>query len=719
MSIKDIINLINISACYFLLIISLPSFILKPKVIEEKIFKRFIIYLVFGNFYISTIIFILSYLNIFNRMVSIISISVLSIILRVALDREGFKTSVLKFKRTLEDLLLGTYGINNLLYVKSKAIKERIMVFIHELFTNKKIEWLIFIAIIIYNIYQYGINSVRLSTYMAPDEEVHLYWIQSLLEGNIFPEGVYPHMFHNIMGAIIKIFNINALVVMRYFGMISTTLIMTSLYIGLRKIFKSRYPALFGFLLYSILDIYSFEATYRFQFTIPQEYGMIVLMPMAIFLFDYIKDKKNIDLIFLGLSLSLSIGIHFYTGIIAIILIFSMLIVRLKQIIREKILIKILLTGLLSGMIAIAPLAAGLAMGFEMEQSMNWAAEVIKGDIYESSEVEGGKEVDQEKPKGQPLKLSKVKMDAKRHINKHVVNNINTIYILLVIMLVSMILNIVFYKKDKEKNSYKISFAINSFILVFLMLFRALKLPTIMEAKRLAIYFAYFSPIFLGMPLEFLIEKLKDKKLSRVIPLLSISIMGISVYLVISQNYLRPIPPIYYFQTTGTMRTNIQIMEDYKDYTWTAVSPVNNISGILNYGFHYELSDFIKSQENWNKNKSLIIPTEYVFIYIEKRPIKKFGFRFEPDAPEITSREEIRKEDAYKEFSEEKIANYTYEKERDILMAKAYYWAQEYKKYFPREMNIYYEDSELIVYRIRQNMYALNNLSIDYGMNRK
>lgn len=52
-------------------------------------------------------------------------------------------------------------------------------------------------------------------------------------------------------------------------------------------------------------------------------------------------------------------------------------------------------------------------------------------------------------------------------------------------------------------------------------------------------------------------------------------------------------------------------------------------------------------------------------------------------------------------------------------MAKAYYWAQEYEKYFKNEMDVYYEDQELIVYRVRQNVYAINNFSIDYGMNKK
>ena len=37
--------------------------------------------------------------------------------------------------------------------------------------------------------------------------------------------------------------------------------------------------------------------------------------------------------------------------------------------------------------------------------------------------------------------------------------------------------------------------------------------------------------------------------------------------------------------------------------------------------------------------------------------------------------------------------------------------------YFPDQMSIYYEDMDIIIYEIKQNMYALNNFAIDYGYN--
>ena len=40
--------------------------------------------------------------------------------------------------------------------------------------------------------------------------------------------------------------------------------------------------------------------------------------------------------------------------------------------------------------------------------------------------------------------------------------------------------------------------------------------------------------------------------------------------------------------------------------------------------------------------------------------------------------------------------------------------AKAYQNYFPDEMTVFYEDDEIVVYRLKQNTYALNNLAIDY-----
>lgn len=726
MNIQGIISSINIFVCYTLLIIALPAFMLKPRLGDESIIKRFLIYMVFGNIYISSLVFVLAYLNVFNRPILIITTVCLSIFIRFLLNKDGCTGTLVSIKIASENLILGKYGFRLLVRNLYEKIIRGIKTLFYELFHEKKIEWILFLMILAYNTYQYGTNAMRFSTYLAPDEEVHLYWIQSLIKGEIYPSGVYPHVFHNILAALMVIFNINAMKMIQFFSLTSSIIIMITLYIGLRKIFISKYPALFGFMVFSLADLYIVHATSRYQFSIPQEYAMIMLMPMAIFLFSYIKGKRFKDLIFFALSLSLSFSIHFYTGIIAIILMGSIGLVYIYKNIKDKILVKLILASILSAIVALSPLATGLALGHEMEQSMSWAVEVIKGDVYEadSEEVEEMDDMDDMDEEDQPLTWASMKRAVKEDLIKYGVTDIRIVYYFLVVILATIIFNLflIFKKKLDEKSLHKIAFGVNSLILLLLMISKALGLPTIMEPKRVMIFVAYFSPLWIGMPLEFIIRLIKEQadiKKQKLIPLIFTLVTSVSLVVIIKYNHLRPLPVIYYFQTSGTMKSNMSIISDYDDYTWTVVSPVNNISAVLNNGYHYELSDFMILQEDWNKDKEIRIPTQYVFIYIEKRPIVDYGFDFKRDDPQVIARKFIKREDSLKELEVDKEDNYNYKRQRNVLMAKAYYWAQEYQRYFPKEMNVYYEDNELIVYRIKQNPYALNNFNIDYKLNRK
>lgn len=718
MYVMGLMQAVKIALGYFLLIILLPALILGERFKKEDITKRVMIYLVFGNIYVSTLVFGLAYLKLFSRSWLVLSLVLTSSLLYLLFNRKQLPEKILNTKMRIRELFLGEYGYRVFFSDILKKAKHSLKKLYYELFYENKIEWLFFISILFYSIYQYGINSIEFTTYMAPDEEVHLYWIQSLLQGNIYPSGVYPHVFHTLLAAMITLYKFSAVDMIIYFGATLNLLVMTMLYIGMRKLFKSKYAALLGFMLYSILDIYLRGATYRFQFTIPQEYAMMFLLPMAIFLFAYIKEQKVSDLAFFVLALALPIGIHFYTGVIAVILAVAIGVTYLYKIIKEKMLGKLILAGLLSAVVALAPLGIGLATGYELEQSFTWGAEVIKGDVY-STTSDGVLKEELEPEEESALTLDQFLVGAKRDIERYVVHDVEIMYVLLSILLISLVFNL-FYrlsKKEDAENEYQIAFALNNLLLLLLILFKSLNLPTLMEPKRVAIYFAYFSAIILGTPLELISRLLSGKKLDKALPALSIGIILSSALLVLRFDLLRPIPPLYYFQPTGTTLTDMKIIEEYEDFTWTAISPVNNISMIMNNGYHYELNEFILAQENWNSQQEIRIPSEQVFLFIEKEPIIYYGNRFYRGDYELENRPEITKEDAQKELSEATEENYHYIKERTILMAKAYAWAEEYQRYFPKEMEVYYEDEELIVYRIKQNVNALNNFSIDYGLN--
>lgn len=689
---------------------------IKPLIRKERIFNRFVIALIIGNFYIINVVFALSYLKIFNRITLIVTLLVTSIYIRIILDKQDAIKIFKESKDTIKRLIDGEFGIKLFIHRNILGIRFKIKHLTTELFKGNVLEWLIFLFIMGYNVYYYSYNSIHFVSYGAPDEEVHLYWIQSLIGGNIFPSGVYPHGFHNVVSGLAVFSGLNAVTVMNYFSIISVVLIMTMLYFGLRKILNSRYAALFGLITYALVDIYDIESIYRFQFSIPQEYGMIMLMPMAVFLFKYLKDRSIKYIIFFGISFSLTISMHFYTAIIALVLCLAIGIVYLYRIIAKRLLVTILVCGILSTIVALAPLVVGLAMGHEMEQSMDWAVRVIQGVEYQDANMD----TTTDKEEKVRFNWNTIIEEFKEDITDYVFIDIRVLYIFLVLILLTLlnsILHIILSPKEKEEHIEQISFATFSILLIFLMLCKSLEIPTVMEPKRVAIFFAYFSPILIAMPFEVLYNLSTKQTIKKICTMLTIVAVPVSIYMIINLGLLRSLPPFYYFQTKGAMIVSNDIIEKYNDFEWTIISPVNDISVILNNGYHYELSEFILKQENWHEDMEIRIPTKYVFIYIEKRPIIKYGSRFYKDDPEIVNRDRVTYEDAQKQLEQGLIDNEYYKVNRDVLMSKAYYWAKEYKKYFPKEMTVYYEDEEFIVYRLVQNEHAVNNLAINYEVN--
>ena len=105
------------------------------------------------------------------------------------------------------------------------------------------------------------------------------------------------------------------------------------------------------------------------------------------------------------------------------------------------------------------------------------------------------------------------------------------------------------------------------------------------------------------------------------------------------------------------------------------------------------------------------MPDNDPFFLIEKRPITQYktdnksdpNFKFTPEEP-------VSIEYAKSTIPELKgrinMLSDAYTKPQKI--SKAYYWMQEYKKYFPFEIGIFYEDDEIIVYHLKQpDSYAL------------
>lgn len=703
-----------------LLFLVYPSFIFSPLTKKKTFSEKFIIHLIIGNVYIIILVYILAYLKLFNGLTLGFSLLISGVAIRSFLDRGYFFSTFSQFNDKLQHLFAYEYGFNLFIQNQAKNFFAVINRFWHSLFNENVYEHFTFIILMCYNVYYFSYNSLKFISYGAPDEEVHLYWIQSLIGGDIFPSGVYPHGFHNVVAAISVISGIRATSIISIFGVVTVMLIMMTLFIGLKKVLYFKRFAIIGMFSFSFLNFYSIVAVSRFQYAIPQEYGMIMLIPMILFLFNYLKEQKKFDLVMFGLSFSLSISFHFYITIIAAVICLAIGLTYIYRIFRKKLFLKIIICGFLSTILGLLPLASAVMMGHPLEQSMTWATSVIRGDIYdkdETLELEGSEGIVLEDDYEKLTVMEAIKKDLKNYV----FNQLGVFYFIVVLLIFGLLFNIasIIINKDKDNEiaMNQISFILIFAGFIFLMLCRSLGLMTIMETKRVAIFFAYLSGFLFVLPLDLFFRIFKKYNAEYLIVLLMIAFTPTVILALTDYDLLRERPMFYYFQTKGAMYMNNHIMDEYPDFKWTIISPVNDISAVLNNGYHYELVDFILEQENWENDLSIEIPTKYVFIYIEKRPIERYGTLFFEDDISITNRPYVSFDDAETVIDESYEIESIYSNYRNVIMAKAYYWAKQYQKYFPNEMIVYYEDDEIIVYKITQNEYAVNNLAIDYGLN--
>ena len=175
--------------------------------------------------------------------------------------------------------------------------------------------------------------------------------------------------------------------------------------------------------------------------------------------------------------------------------------------------------------------------------------------------------------------------------------------------------------------------------------------------------------------------------------------------------------------------TNL-IIDTYPKYSYTIVSPTDELYQVIQHGWHEELLSFVEN----SKGEEYTIPTENIFIFVEKRPIlyaqsvffkgpwwlgeEKYLLQYSDgevfqNSDLITS--EISREAALQSLPEydNPWTMYSTLDNRTILESKVYDWCIQFSEQNPAALNTYYEDDDFICYHIIQDMEEeLYNLGI-------
>ena len=158
------------------------------------------------------------------------------------------------------------------------------------------------------------------------------------------------------------------------------------------------------------------------------------------------------------------------------------------------------------------------------------------------------------------------------------------------------------------------------------------------------------------------------------------------------------------------------------------VSTVDELYQVVQYGFHEEMITFVNSA----MTEDYTIPTEYVFIFVEKKPIQyaqshffegpdwlakekytQYYNDFVSQCPEINAGEislEVAKNNRAKFRNHSSVYNNL--EMRTIVESRMYGWCLDFEELYPHELHTYYEDDQFVCYYFKQNPKRLLQLAI-------
>ncbi len=729
-----ILTLAGMVCCFLLLYIVFPYFCVGYMFRDKSLFNKFFYCLITGSFIVILIVYVLYFLRIFNVFTLIFSLMLFYIFCQLIGGRSRVLTVTQGFVKPFTLIKNGQFRWKTtFINLKSKA-KIKLPQNPRYGYVLNVILFLLTLATIFYGLFIHMLQTVGVSYFTASDLYVHLDWLRDLENGYLFLKGVYPYGFHNLIIAFNTLFPFDMVDVVQLWGTINFSLILLSLIFLIVRMFKSPFARLTAIWVCCVSDImvYFRFTDYRLSAGLPQGYSMIFIMPCIIFLFDYLKRERRWHLVMSALSLGLTLFIHFYSTILVILAIPAILIVYFRKIFNWKKLKNILVFFSVVVFITTMPLIIGLALGNPLEKSLSWAASLTSSNPV-IDEKDNTKEFLNQENEGSFRNLIEV-------IKNEVTYNFladqghkeegtdysflgqqNTFKIPIFISIIAAIaVLIIGFKKKTENASFQLFYLIYFGTLFSLAIGIVLGFPQIIALYRLwTIMRFWIIPVFGFLPE--LLDLLADfgrrfiLVLTTFLSLLIVMLLGYDSILMGHRNKGYVSTQAQYEQTVRLIQ---KIKKNFPSNSYTLVATTHEVSLVRNSGFHYELIEFLQDMQNPQNKKSLYIPSENIFIYIEKNvlPVYRIVDFAKPAREEKT--EKISIEAALTPLPEanemyaNQLSTFYYDniENRTILMSKIYYWAMEYKKFFPDEMKIYYEDDDILVYHIKQDTYALNNL---------
>ena len=777
MSTLVILRFTGIFAAYTGITVLLPEIMFRRILKGRRLSEQFLMSYTFGNFYIINIVFALQLLHISNFFTLTAVTVLMSILIGLKVNRISLRRKLAEGKKIFCRLSDGSLGIRSAVGNLVRWIVDvcRCLAEIFYKYIVKKPIQNMFILLILGAMFWiYGRQIILTYGYRASDIPVHLSWINQMSRGKIFSKGVYPFGFHCMIYYLHTVFGVDTYVIMCEFFFVQVIYLHAVLLAMLKLLCKTKYLPYIGVFAYVVGNFWAGQTYSRFYSTLPQEYGMIFVIPSVYFLIRFfqihkenLKDRETRRILqCFAMSFSLTLAIHFYGTMIAGLCCIGIAMGFCFRFVKKEYFCRIMVTGILSVALAVLPMAIAFAGGTPLQGSLGWGMSVINGSQNEDSDADNttqnnkvqvtsgdGKvtEIDVSKlpsaKKGETTVVVEQKKPSLGGRMRTVADKIKTISdkiqalpdkipkavrtmsirIRNIVIPVDwqkmgtavmeayaglLILGLVFcvFRKT-EYGAALMSVGFCMLILTVLLCAGPFGLPTLMDAARCSIYYAYLLPVagvvladgilcFMTIPQIFRNSK----------NVLSLGISVIFLIVLLQKDLVKNPEFSSGYVTNGAITCLTNIIRDNEDETWTIVSTNDETQMALDHGWHYETITFLRQLEKIDENTKILIPTKNIYFFIEKIPL-------DYSVSYADSGQSISKKGASQTLPNVGGIGMYQGENRWIVMSRMYYWVQAFMKKYPNEMKVYYEDDEFICYRIPQNMYHQYNFAIDYGYN--
>ena len=771
MELLNVLQFLELLAGYLAFSVLLPGLVFCKKVKHFPATVRFLIYFTIGNFYIINLVHILELAFISYRSTLLIFTFVPAGLAAIKIYHIPILSYCKKVADELRHYILRELGFRSFLRHRLRELGHLAGKAGRHLWRLLKEVWLDipFLAVFVFVIWTVcGPGILDRWAFGASDIPVHNYWINGLIDNQLYIAGIYPMGMHCMLYYLATILNIPVYVTLRLFWLVQYAMIAVVLLAFLKGCCKSRFLPYVGAIGYVGLKWFAGITYSRFGATLPQEYGMLYILPAIFFVVAFFRERegelaRGINrirctsswlLLGFAMSFSLTLASHFYDTIVAGILCIGIAVGYSNWFWRKEYFWRIMLAGVLSILMAVLPMAVAFLTGKSLQGSMYWAMNVIGlrdytvpifrvlcivvvaitivGTVFIIRGARKGRLSLEDKPVAQHSLFARVLFQAMgvillaavgylawryqaailKGVRQLVFQPADANWLVYGVAAAAFVGCVLRYSTEKMEGAASLSMLTGEILLSVVLVSGSLGWPMLMEPYRVCIYAAYLIPVVAVLALDGAVQILIPtpfSKLQRATALILAAALLVFGY---QANLLRG------SFGGGTLEMNEAILcttnilwdNQGENDKWTIVSANDELRMIEKYGRHTETIEFLEDMEYWNKNKEVTIPTERVYFYIEKKPLN-YANGYGGKIPVVSE------EEAAKALPDSTGINAYNGTDRAVTMSRMYYWAQEFQKLYPNELKVYFENERFVCYYIEQNTYRLYNFAIDYGFN--